>query len=953
MGKKTVIIIGVAFVLVLVVVAVLSGVLSANREKDKCNERVSQAKQECLKSEDTSTTAESKTTTEPKSTKTMRMTTTEAPTTPSKQKSAWEEIRLPTNLHPLHYDMLVRTYLNKLTFTGNSNITIKVTNSTDLILFHINLLEIRAVSVEDGSGKPLAIKEEFGYKPNQFYVVRMDAELPVGRYTLKIKFAGNVTTKQLNGFYNSTYTTKGNITRVLGATDFQPTDARKAFPCFDEPALKATFTISIEHASEYRALSNMPAVSRRNVSNSRTVTQFQKSVRMPTYLVAYIVSDFQSLNTTTGTYDNITLRTWSTPDQYTDSQYGLNIGKNVTTFLEKYYNIPFPLPKQDMVALPDFNSGAMENWGIITYRETALLYKPGVSSETNRQRIAYVVAHELAHMWFGNLVSCKWWNDIWLNEGFASFVEYLATDHAEPDWDFLGQFLLNDLQRAFRADSVTKSHPIRVDVEHPDNITTLFDTITYSKGSSIIRMLSSFLGEETFRKGLTYYLNKYRFGNAETKDLWAALSETVGDDVGKIMETWTNQMGFPVVNVYRNGSNQGLATQKHFLFDPNGNVTEESPFQYTWYIPFTYILKGSPQNVKNDWMNRTSVTFDWPDNEWIKVNYKQYGFYRVNYEKENWDELSKVLKTNRETLTSSDRASLIDDAFNLAKANQLHYEVPFNLSEYIVNETKYVPWGTFLSNIDSLNTLLNNQDSYGLFQKYVLGTLEKQINVVGWKKSKNDKHLDIYMRTLILGAACSYGHQVSNEKVKNLFIGYLRNNETLDVDLKTVIYYYGIANTGYEEWDELFKKYQSTTVASEKSKLLYGLSGSSEPWLLRRLLRYSLDSTKIRSQDTVTVVNYVARSPIGREFAWKFVKENWATFYTRYAKLSFRLAYLIKVTTATMNSEVDLNDVKEFLENRDTGSAARASVQVVEQIQSNIDWIKRSAGEINEYLTSK
>ncbi|MCL4131802.1 UNVERIFIED_CONTAM: hypothetical protein GTU68_054331 [Idotea baltica] len=309
------------------------------------------------------------------------------------------------------------------------------------------------------------------------------------------------------GFYRSSYF-EDDVEIFLGTTQFEATDARRAFPCFDEPALKATFDITIAREDGMGVISNMPNISSTPIEDQPGWywESFDTTLPMSTYLVAFIVSDFVSISSNAN--DHVLFRVWARREAIYQAEYALSIGPDVLTYYEDYFSIPFPLPKQDMAALPDFDAGAMENWGLITYRETALLYDPEQSGAYNRQRVGAVVAHELAHQWFGDLVSPAWWSELWLNEGFATYMEYHGLDALNPTFQMLEQFIANDLQYVFATDSLESSHPINVEVDDPAEIWELFDTISYSKGASIIRMMNYYLTEATFRQGLTNYLNE-------------------------------------------------------------------------------------------------------------------------------------------------------------------------------------------------------------------------------------------------------------------------------------------------------------------------------------------------------------------------------------------------------------------------------------------------------------
>eukprot|EP01027_Heterolobosea_sp_BB2_P001403 GEZU01002139.1.p1 GENE.GEZU01002139.1~~GEZU01002139.1.p1 ORF type:complete len:564 (-),score=107.25 GEZU01002139.1:389-2080(-) len=411
----------------------------------------------------------------------------------------WENVRLPTNVYPTHYRLNMNTNMSGFHFNAHIEIDIEVTAPTKYILVHSLELQINSVSLvqrneASSSSQSVVTIDKFEIFPeNEFLVVFLPKEIEIGKYTLSIDYEADLNRKILSGFYVSTYTTNGE-TRYMASTDFEPTDARRAFPCFDEPAMKAKWTITMSTEPGYKMLSNMNEVATTTLPSGWIQTQFAESVPMSTYLVALVVCDFDYVNTTTP--DGVLVRVWARPGIANQGLTALNAGARIVSYFAQYFGAPYPLPKVDMIAIPDFTSGAMENWGLITFRETALLVDPIESSTSDKQRAVTVVAHELAHQWFGNLVTMKWWSDLWLNEGFASYVEYLGTDHVYPNWEMMDQFVILDYLSALSADSSNSTHAIAQHVVHPSDIQQMFDSISYDKGASILRMLSSFIGRQ-------------------------------------------------------------------------------------------------------------------------------------------------------------------------------------------------------------------------------------------------------------------------------------------------------------------------------------------------------------------------------------------------------------------------------------------------------------------------
>ncbi|KAI8743539.1 aminopeptidase N, partial [Biomphalaria glabrata] len=462
-------------------------------------------------------------------------TASQAPTSTTTAKPKITDVRIPTALYPLHYNIELQTYMAGLdpagfTFKGTVKIWLRCVQPSDNVTLHINVLSVDKTSLRfygDFSGYRAPVYTSWSEdKDRQFFILKLNGYTEVGKiYIVEMTYTSPLK-DDLSGLYLSTYKRNGQPV-YLATTQFQPTDARKVFPCFDEPAIKSTFNVTLVRPSNLTSLSNMPIIDNSTTFEEQGITYvkdvYAQTKKMSTYLLAFIVSDFSYTQNTTK--NEVLYRAWSRPEVVSSTKYALDVGINILTYFEEFFNVSFPLPKQDMIAIPDFAAGAMENWGLITYRETAMLYTEGVSNEANKERVAIVVSHELAHQWFGDLVTPRWWDDLWLNEGFATFVEYLGVDHVHPEWNIFEKFALSELQDAFSFDGLVSSHPVYVPVGHPDEINEIFDSISYAKGGSIIRMMRHFLGYETFRKGMNLYLTKLQYSDAFHDDLWAALTE--------------------------------------------------------------------------------------------------------------------------------------------------------------------------------------------------------------------------------------------------------------------------------------------------------------------------------------------------------------------------------------------------------------------------------------------
>nr|XP_006013195.1 PREDICTED: endoplasmic reticulum aminopeptidase 2-like [Latimeria chalumnae] len=612
------------------------------------------------------------------------------------QPFPWDNMRLPDRIIPIHYDLLVHPNLTTLNFTASVKIEIVVQQETNSIIMHSKDLVISKARLitEDkfGTNSLGTLLQVFEYPPFEQIALKTPELLSAsGRYIVHIDYSADLA-DGFDGFYKSTYKTKDGEIRVIATTDFEPTSARMAFPCFDEPSFKANFSIKIRRESRHIALSNMPKVRTTELEGGLFEDQFDVSVKMSTYLVAFIVCDFKSVSDTTST--GIKVSIYAAPDKWNQTHYALKAAVKLLEFYEYYFNIYYPLPKQDLIAIPDFQSGAMENWGLITYRETSLLYDPETSSVSDKLWITKVIGHELAHQWFGNLVTMEWWNDIWLNEGFARYMELVSINSTYPEMD-IDDYFLGVCFGAIARDSLNSSRSISNPAETPTQIKEMFDTVSYDKGACILNMLKDFLTEDVFQSGVVRYLRRHSYGNAKNEDLWSSLVDTCAEedfvsggfcytasqavknayrfagehlDIKAMMNTWTLQKGIPLIVVEHNKSTIKVQQERFlkgvFREDPQWASMQSG---YLWQVPLTYITSNFKSVGRHLLKTKSDIIELDEEASWVKFNVDMNGYYIVHYEGDGWNHMMQLLDQNHTHFSYKDRTSLIHNAFQLVR----------------------------------------------------------------------------------------------------------------------------------------------------------------------------------------------------------------------------------------------------------------------------------------------
>uniref|UniRef100_A0A4W6GA61 Aminopeptidase n=1 Tax=Lates calcarifer TaxID=8187 RepID=A0A4W6GA61_LATCA len=882
----------------------------------------------------------------------------------------WSRLRLPRYIVPLHYRLLLHPNMTNLSFTGSVQIQIDVQNNTNWVVLHSKGLQISKATI---------LNENFAHLSDQVVlpVLHNPSHEQIGifsprvlssgqKYFLYMEFGAELA-DGFYGFYKSTYRTSTGETRTLASTHFEPTSARMAFPCFDEPVFKANFSVRIRRSAEYISLSNMPIVKTVEVNDGLLEDRFAASVKMSTYLVAFVISDFKSITATTSSGVQVSI--YAVPQKWLQTHYALEVAVKMLDFYEEYFNIRYPLPKQDLIAIPDFQSGAMENWGLTTYRETSLLFDPLTSSVSDKLWVTMVIGHELAHQWFGNLVTMEWWNDIWLNEGFARYMEYISVEATYPDLK-VEEYLLHTCFAAVGHDSLNSSRPISSPAENPTQIKEMFDTVSYDKGACVLHMLRHFLTDDVFQSGIVRYLRKYSYKNAHNQDLWDSLSNTCSEEdfiSGKhcysssqaaknavtMMNTWTLQKGIPVVSVTRKGPRL-LLRQERFLKTvlPSDPVW---PTFFLWHIPLTYKTDVSSTVHRHLMTTQTDSIHVGEDVSWVKVNSDMTGYYVVHYEDGGWDEMTKLLRENHTALSYKDRTHLIHNAFQLVTAGHLPVNKALDLIGYLRLEKHTVPLLQGLGYLEYFYRMIEKRNEPELSQNlgmYILRFFRAVIDQQTW--SDNGTVSERRLRSEVLSLACHLDDPPCLERARQSFKDWLQSNGTLNLPTDVAETVFSVGAQDDHGWASLLHTYNISLSAAQKQKILFALTCSRNTSKLERLLELGLEGKVIRSQDLSSLILMVARNPQGHHLAWNFVKKNWDTLVEKFQLGSFCIRNIIIGTTGQFSSPEELAEVQSFFESiKEQASQLRATQVALDNLQKNVRWVQRNLETLRNWLNEQ
>jgi len=847
--------------------------------------------------------------------------------------------RLPRHVVPVRYDLRLEPDLTAANFAGQETITLTVHQPTSEIVLNAIELVITSAQIEGASGqtRQATMALDASLQRCQF---TFTTPLSPGVWRLTMTFSGTLNDK-LRGFYRSTYKDEHGVTHSMAATQFEATDARRAFPCWDEPDFKAVFATTLVIDPMLTAVSNSTIASETHAGGKKVV-RFADTMKMSTYLVAFIVGRIEP--TKPVMVGQTPLRLWAVPGKGHLARFGQDIAAASLSFFESYYGIPYPGDKLDLLAIPDFASGAMENLGAITYRETALLVDQQSATHGELERVADVVAHENAHMWFGDLVTMSWWNGLWLNEAFATFMEMLAVDAWKPEWKRWDSFGASRAA-AFSVDGLHSTRPIEYPVQAPKDADAMFDVLTYEKGASVLRMLEQHIGPTVFRDGVRDYLHAHAYGNADTNDLWISLEKIAKQPVPELMNGWIFQPGYPLITAEINQSGRLVLSQQRFTYLPNPSLITHHPSPVTWQIPLQMrVTAGGKTNTSRILLTEKDTTVPLPhDWESVLINEGGHGFYRVRYTP---DLMDRLLSAGIDRLAATERFNVINDAWATTVAGLMPLTDYLDLTARFTTERDKNVWAVLLDSFSFLNRIITVEDRPAL-EAFVRGRIGPAVAALGWVPRSGESELTKQLRSELIGAQGKLGNDPAiQDRAAELYRAYRNDATVVDPNIVPALVAI-LAHTGdATRYDEFNERFRTATTPQEERRYLFSLASFQPKALLERTLARTI-SGEIRTQDAPFLVSAILGNVYGRELAWAFVKTNWEKMDQLFPKQGLRRMCGGIVSLATPELE---RDVREFFATRKIDLGGKTLEQYLEHLRIMVNVRERDGIALRQYL---
>nr|AAN04899.1 aminopeptidase N [Helicoverpa armigera] len=884
--------------------------------------------------------------------------------------------RLRDVVYPTDVNLDLDVYLNHLNFSGLVQIDVQVReNNLRQIVLHQKVVSITGVNVVGPNG-PVPLQFPHPYTTDDYYeilLINLDQPINIGNYSIAIRYNGQINANPLDrGFYRGYYYLNNEL-RVYATTQFQPYHARKAFPCFDEPQFKSRYTISITRDTSLSpSYSNMAIRSAQDVSTSRIRENFYTTPIISAYLVAFHVSDFVSTEYTST--DAKPFSIISRQGATNQHQYAAEIGLKITNELDDYFGIQYhemgqgALMKNDHIALPDFPSGAMENWGMVNYREAYLLYDENNTNLNNKIFIATIMAHELGHKWFGNLVTCFWWSNLWLNESFASFFEYFGAHWADPALELDDQFVVDYVHSALNSDASQYATPMNhTEVVDNDSITSHFSVTSYAKGASVLKMMEHFVGWRTFRNALRYYLRNNEYDIGFPVDMYTAFKQAVAEDftfqrdfpnvdVGAVFDSWVQNPGSPVINVARN-NNTGVITVNQQRYVLSGAVAPT-----TWHIPLTWTQHGSlnfnstrPSTVLSDEIGTINAA---SGDHFVIFNIAQSGLYRVNYDTNNWQLLASYLKSNnRQNIHKLNRAQIVNDILYFVRSNSINRTLAFDVLDFLRDETDYYVWNGALTQIDwILRRLEHLPTAHAAFSEYILELMNTVINHLGYNEHSTDSTSTILNRMQIMNYACNLGHSGCISDSLDKWRQHRANVSNLvPVNLRRYVYCVGLREGNETDYNYLYSVYNSSENTADMVVILRALACTKHQPSLEHYLQQSMYNDKVRIHDRTNAFSFALQgNPENLPIVLNFLYNNFAAIRETYGGVA-RLNICLNAIAAFLTDYQTITQFQTWVYSNQLELVGSVGVgnNVVAAALNNLTWGNGAAVEIVNFLNSR